>query len=82
MAAMLTTIDNPYSPFDNFREWYAFDMSMGYNSCSYLDRVCNTSNELSDEFNEMSIEEAIDEIVRINVNGKYKKVFESDYKAS
>ena len=29
---MLTTIDNPFNPFTNFDDWYAFDTSKGYNT--------------------------------------------------
>ena len=40
---MLSTSDNPYNPFTQFREWYAFDIANGYNTCSYLARVCELS---------------------------------------
>ena len=33
---MLSTSDNPYNPFTQFKEWYSFDISKGYNTCSYL----------------------------------------------
>lgn len=29
---MLSTIDNPYSPFDEFDKWFKFDVVHGYNS--------------------------------------------------
>ena len=73
----LTTTDNPYDPFTQFRDWYAFDTQMGYNTCAYLDRIAKTSNGVSDEVNENFLEQAIDEIVGYNLNGKYKKVVKS-----
>ena len=48
---MLTTIDNPYDPFDQFDEWYSYDMDAGYNTCAYLARVSFTSDSLSDKEN-------------------------------
>lgn len=71
----LTTTDNPYSPFAQFDEWFAFDTQMGYNSCAYLARVARTSNGISDEDNAKAVEEAIDEIVSLNLTGNYKKVY-------
>lgn len=71
---MLTTIDNPYNPFTQFDEWLAFDESKGYHSCAYLARIVITSDELSETDQALSNEEAIDEIVSMNVLGLYKKV--------
>lgn len=73
-AYMLTTVDNPFNPFTQFDEWYAFDTLKGYNSCSYLARIAVTSDELSDADNELAINEAIDEILYFDVLGIYQKV--------
>ena len=70
----LTTIDNPFDPFDQFDQWYMFDLDNGYNSCSYLDRVSHTSDQLSDEENDREIERAIDEIIKYDFMNIYKKV--------
>ena len=70
----LTTIDNPYDPFEQFDAWYMYDMEKGYSTCSYLDWIARTSNQLSDEENEKEIERAIDEIIRFDFQNIYKKV--------
>jgi hypothetical protein len=74
--SFLTTSDNPYSPFTQWEEWYAFDVSKGYNTCSYLARIARGSDELSDADEDLAIENAIDEIVNLNVTGNYVKVFD------
>ena len=70
----ITTFDNPYDPFEQFSAWYAYDMEKGYSTCSYLDRIARTSNQLSDEENEKEIERAINEIIRYDFQNIYKKV--------
>ena len=72
----LTTVDNPFDPFDQFLSWFRYDQDKGYNSCSYLDRIARTSDQLSDEENEQEIERAIDEIIKYDPTNIYKKVFE------
>jgi len=74
LDSMLTTIDNPYNPFKDYDDWYAFDVQQGYFTCAYLARVAKTSDELSEADNDIAIEDAIDEIVELNVLGLYKKV--------
>lgn len=71
---MLTTIDNPYDPFDQFDEWYSYDMDAGYNTCAYLARVSFTSDSLSDKENEREIERAINEIIKYDFMNMYVKV--------
>ena len=73
MAIALTTFDNPYNPFTEFDKWHEFDMSHGYCSNSYLDRIANTSDSLTDEQNEEEIERAIDEILKFDSVGIYRK---------
>ena len=73
-AVMLTTIDNPYDPFTQFDEWYAFDEQKGYHTCSLLARIANTSEELSETEIAYAQEQAIDEIIELNILGLYKKI--------
>lgn len=71
---MLTTIDNPFDPFTQFDEWFAFDTSKGYNSCGYLARITNTSLNLSDADYDLEVERALDEIVRLDPTNLYIKI--------
>lgn len=73
-VSMLTTIDNPFDPFVDFEAWLNFDSEKGYFSCAYLSRVAASSHELSQTDEDLAIEAAIDEIVKYNVLGLYKKV--------
>lgn len=79
---MLTTYDNPYDPFTQFDAWYRFDQDKGYNSCGYLARIAHTSDSLSEEENDQEVERAIDEIMRYNFMGHYRKVVAGESKAS
>lgn len=79
---MLTTVDNPYNPFTQFNEWFAFDVQAGYNTAAFLARIVKTSDELSDADQSQAIEDAIEEIVSENVLGLYRKVAESDIKVT
>lgn len=71
---MLTTTDNPYDPITQFDEWYEYDESNGYHTCSYLARAAMSSDDLSPADENVAVESAIDEIVRINPTGNYRKV--------
>ena len=72
--SMLTTIDNPHSPFTDFEAWYAYDVQVGHHTCSFLARILNDSDQLSEADQDLSVDQAIDEIVRENVSGIYRKV--------
>ena len=74
MAVMLSTIDNPYDPFDNFSSWYMYDVESGYNSCAYLARIAKTSEQFTDTENEEEIERAIDEIIQYDFRNIYVKI--------
>jgi hypothetical protein len=71
---MLSTVDNPWNPFTHFDEWHSWDMAAGYHSMAFLARIVVTSDELSEADQSVAIEDAIEEIVRENVNGMYIRV--------
>ena len=73
---MLTTTDNPFSPFTEWDEWYAFDLHMGYNTPGFLARIVKDSDELSESDQTLAVQLAIGEIARENVLGIYRKVSE------
>ena len=74
----LTTIDNPFDPFEQFTSWFLFDVEKGYNSSDYLARIAKTSDALSDEENTDELERAIDEIIQYDLFDIYKKVITYD----
>jgi hypothetical protein len=71
---VLTTIDNPFDPFEDFTSWFLFDVGKGYNSCSYLARIAKISDDMTEQEVNAEIERAIDEIIKYDFMGIYKKV--------
>lgn len=79
-TCMLTTFDNPYNPFTQFKKWLLFDTEKGYNSCAYLARIARTSDEFTEEENNQEIERAIDEIIKYDFMNIYKKIYKNTRK--
>lgn len=77
---MLTTNDNPYNPFDEFALWLLFDKEKGYNTCEYLARIAQLSDDLSEKETEDEIERAMDEIIKYDPFGIYMKVTKESFK--
>ena len=44
----LTTVDNPFDPFDQFSEWFVYDITHGYNTCNRLASLMPDTEQLSD----------------------------------
>ena len=70
----LTTIDNPFDPFEQFNDWFEFDIEKGYYTCSRLARLANLSDDLSEVERNNEIEKAIDKIIKYDFLDIYKKV--------
>lgn len=70
----LTTVDNPFNPFEQFINWFLFDEEKGYHSCAYLGRIARTSDQLTDDENDLEVERAIDEIIKYDFMNIYRKV--------
>lgn len=71
---MLTTFDNPYNPFKDFKKWFMFDVEKGYNTCSRLARIIKITDDMSEEEVDIETERAIDEIIKYDPLNIYKKV--------
>lgn len=70
-AHMLSTSDNPWNPWTDFTEWNAHDMQAGYNTLAYLARIAVSSDEISEADQDLAVEYAIEEIIRIHNGGIY-----------
>lgn len=74
----LTTIDNPYSPFSQFDDWYNYDTEKGYDCCGYLDRMKQVSKKdtsyLSEEEENKIIDNLINDIVNTDPTTLFIKV--------
>jgi hypothetical protein len=75
---MLTTIDNPWNPYTQWEEWYAFDQSKGYDTPGLLARVANVSFDLSEGDQYLAVKEAIDTIVHDNFSGMHRIIHRDD----
>lgn len=71
---MLTTFDNPFDPFEQFVSWFLFDTEKGYNTCSYVGRIANISDDMTDQEKAIENERVIDEIIKYDFMNRYKKV--------
>ena len=71
---MLTTIDNPFDPFEQFTSWLLFDKEKGYNSSERLMRIANISDDMTQKEIDEETERAIDEIIKYDFMNIYVKV--------
>jgi hypothetical protein len=75
---MLTTVDNPYDPFTQWDDWFAWDDAAGYCTPGLLARITRMSADLSEADQHLVVQDAIDEIVQMNVLGVLRKVKRGD----
>ncbi len=71
---MLSTIDNPFDPFTQFDEWYAYDLNKGYDSLGLVARVSFANDALSDKENALLDNYAIDGILETDATGLFIKI--------
>lgn len=74
----LTTFDNPFDPFEQFDQWFLFDVEKGYNSSSRLARIAKISDEMTEKEVNEEIERAIDKIIYYDFMNIYKKVYRNE----
>ena len=73
---MLTTIDNPFDPFEQFDSWFLFDVEKGYNTCSRLDRIAKTSDSMSEKEKEEELREL--KCIKYLIKNSYKLIERED----
>lgn len=71
---MLSTIDNPFDPFEQFTSWLMFDKEKGYDSCERLARLVNITSEMSQKEIDEETDRAIDRLIELDVLNIYIKV--------
>lgn len=70
----VTTIDNPFNPFDDFTSWLMFDTEKGYYSSSKLARLTNLKDDMTEKEESEEIERAVDRLIEIDPLDIYVKV--------
>ena len=70
----ITTIDNPFDPFNEFDSWFAFDVEKGYYTSSKIARLTHLTDDMSEAEETEEIERAIDRLIEIDPLDIYKKI--------
>ena len=70
----ISTIDNPFNPFDDFASWFMFDIEKGYYSCSKLARLTNLTDDMTEKEENEEVERAVDRLIEIDPLDIYIKV--------
>lgn len=73
-VCMVTTNDNPFNPFKDFDSWLMFDIEHGYNSWGRVMRLAHIEPDMTQEEENLEVERAIDELVKIDITDTYKKI--------
>ena len=71
---MLTTVDNPYNPFNNFDDWYRFDKDNHHDSCERLAEILPDLDDANEVEAIKMTESAINYIVENDLLGEFTKV--------
>lgn len=72
---MLTTVDNPYDPFEQFTSWLLFDNEKGYNTCGKLARIAQFTDDMTQKEIDIETDRAIDEIIKNDFLNLYVKAY-------
>lgn len=72
---MITTIDNPFDPFDQFQQWYAYDEAiLGHHTYSQIARFTSSSLEMSVYDEAIDLNNAIDRLILNDPLNVYRKL--------
>ena len=71
---MVTTVDNPFDPANDFKRWWMFDVEHHYKTCETLARYANFTDDMTEEEIEQANEFAIDRMIELDFENKWKKI--------
>lgn len=75
----ITTIDNPFDPFDDFNSWFMFDtVEKGYYTSSKVARLTHLTDDMTELEELEEVERAIDRLIEIDPLDIYIKVTRED----
>ena len=74
----ITTIDNPFDPFDDFNSWFMFDVEKGYYTSSKIARLTHLTDDMTELEESEEVERAIDRLIEIDPLDIYIKVTRED----
>ena len=70
----LSTTDNPFDLFENFRSWWNFDHQKGYNTSELVAATTSTTNDLGDNMEKKLLVSQLQDLVRVNASGVHRIV--------
>lgn len=68
----LTTLDNPFDYWDDHDNWQRYDEDHGYHTIPLIARVAYLSSEMSELEQNEAINEAVEQIYKVNPTGNYR----------
>ena len=68
---LITTIDNPFSPYTQWDEWYAYDEQRGYCTCGLVAMFVETTNELGEQHETLNVYDAYRRIKNVDLMNLY-----------
>lgn len=71
---MITTVDNPFDPAEDFFRWWYFDVEHHYKTCETLARLAQFDDDMTEEEVDAANEYAIDRMIELDFEKKYKKI--------
>ena len=76
LGFMLTTVNNPHNPFDDWSRWYKRDLDLGYDTCGLLARMSFRAEDIDDDETAMAV---MADIIRNNFSGVHVMVTRDQY---
>lgn len=68
----LTTSDNPFDVFTNFRSWWNFDHQKNYKTSEILAATSQVTDALGEAYEKKLLVDKMQDIVRVNASGMHK----------